>query len=168
MVAQILIPYGASLAGPQERGHVVGMLTSGLLLGILLPGLPPAILPALADGPPFIGWPPLSCSSSRSSSGVGYPTSTIRRTDLLRAYCDPSPLWCRDEPTLRARMVYGALAFAVFSVFWTSMAFLLSGEPYSYTPAVIGLFGLVGVAGALIAPFAGKSQTAEMPTAPPG
>jgi len=48
---------------------------------------------------------------------------------------------------LRQRSAYGALVFAAFSVFWTSVAFLLSRPPFGYNEAVIGLFGLVGAAG---------------------
>ncbi|WP_387468425.1 MFS transporter, partial [Photorhabdus sp. RM323S] len=36
VVAQILIPFASTLAAPGERGKVVGMVMSGLLLGILL------------------------------------------------------------------------------------------------------------------------------------
>jgi MFS family permease len=43
-----------------------------------------------------------------------------------------------------------------FSVLWTSVAFLLSGAPYHYGNAAIGLFGLAGLAGALVAPVAGR------------
>jgi predicted MFS family arabinose efflux permease len=43
-----------------------------------------------------------------------------------------------------------------FSVFWTTMAFLLSGAPYHYNDLTIGLFGLIGAAGALCANFAGR------------
>jgi MFS family permease len=43
-----------------------------------------------------------------------------------------------------------------FSVLWTSIAFLLSGAPYHYGNTVIGLFGLAGLAGALIAPITGR------------
>jgi MFS family permease len=56
---------------------------------------------------------------------------------------------------LRQRMALGALGFGCFSVLWTSMAFLLSAPPYGYDEAVIGLFGLAGAAGALVAPLAG-------------
>ena len=62
----------------------------------------------------------------------------------------------RGERLLRQRMALGAAAFACFSMLWTSLAFLLSGAPYHYGNAVIGLFGLAGLAGALIAPVAGR------------
>jgi predicted MFS family arabinose efflux permease len=39
---------------------------------------------------------------------------------------------------------------------WTTLAFLLSGSPYRYSSAVIGLFGLVGAGGILAANVAGK------------
>jgi predicted MFS family arabinose efflux permease len=45
---------------------------------------------------------------------------------------------------------------ANFTLLWTALAFLLGGEPYHYGEALIGLFGLAGVAGALIAPVAGR------------
>ena len=62
----------------------------------------------------------------------------------------------RDEPILRIRALLGAATFGTFSVFWTSMAFLLAGPPYRMPPSTIGLFGLVGVAGALAASSSGR------------
>jgi MFS family permease len=61
-----------------------------------------------------------------------------------------------NEPILQRRAWFGALGFACFSVFWTTMAFLLSGSPYHYGELTIGLFGLVGAGGALCATFAGR------------
>jgi predicted MFS family arabinose efflux permease len=41
-------------------------------------------------------------------------------------------------------------------VLWTTLAFLLSGAPYGYGEGTIGLFGLVGAAGALTASVVGR------------
>ena len=61
----------------------------------------------------------------------------------------------RDEPVLRRRIVYGMAVFASFSVLWTGLPFLLAPAPYRYSDTVIGLFGLLGVAGVLMASIAG-------------
>jgi hypothetical protein len=45
---------------------------------------------------------------------------------------------------------------AVFTNWWTTLTFLLTDAPYKYTTLEIGLFGLVGLCGVLIAPFTGK------------
>jgi predicted MFS family arabinose efflux permease len=62
----------------------------------------------------------------------------------------------RGERVLRQRALYAALAFAAFSVFWTTVAFVLAGPPYHYSETIIGLFGLVGAAGAICANVAGR------------
>jgi MFS family permease len=53
-------------------------------------------------------------------------------------------------------MAYGALQMGQFSVLWTTIAFLLAGRPYHYSEGTIGLFGLVGLGGALVAQVAGR------------
>ncbi len=52
----------------------------------------------------------------------------------------------------------------MFSVLWTTLAFLLSGSPYRYSNAVIGLFGLVGAGGIVAANLAGKLADAARVT----
>jgi predicted MFS family arabinose efflux permease len=61
------------------------------------------------------------------------------------------------EPLLREAGVLGALSFGSFSCFWTTLAFLLHAH-YGMGPGVAGTFGVVGAAGALVAPLAGKTS----------
>jgi predicted MFS family arabinose efflux permease len=62
----------------------------------------------------------------------------------------------REQPELRRAAVLGGLVFATFSVFWTTIAFLMSDPPFDYGDAAIGLLGLAGAAGALCASAAGR------------
>ncbi|MFG1959394.1 MFS transporter [Nonomuraea sp. NPDC049028] len=52
-------------------------------------------------------------------------------------------------------LVICAASFAVFSLFWTSLTYLLTAAPFSYSAGQIGLLGLAGVAGAFAARRAG-------------
>ncbi|MFP3711169.1 MFS transporter, partial [Paraburkholderia sp. SIMBA_009] len=60
------------------------------------------------------------------------------------------------ERVLRVRGMIALLMFAVFSAFWTALVLPLSAPPYSLTHAAVGAFGLVGVAGVLVAARAGR------------
>ena len=156
VVAQILVPFAATLAAPEERGKVVGTIMSGLLLGILFAR---TVAGALT---PLGGW--------RTVYWVGAGAMVLMAIVLRRVlprHHQPVALsyprlihsistLFREEPVLRLRSLLGACAFANFSVFWTSMAFLLAAPPYQFSPGTIGLFGLVGAAGALAASGAGR------------
>jgi len=155
VVAQILVPLAATLAAPEKKGKVVGMIMSGLLLGILLARTAAGALATLGS------WRTIYWVASialifmalllwrklpqyKSHSGLNYPA-------LLKSIFS---LFGRN-PLLRTRALIGAFCFANFSALWTSMAFLLSAPPFGYSEGVIGLFGLVGAAGALAASHAG-------------
>lgn len=80
------------------------------------------------------------------------PDNNSSYSDLLKSMGQ----LIRRYSTLRESSLIGACMFGGFSVFWTSLAFFLEGEPYHYSSSITGLFGLIGVAGAAGAPFIGR------------
>jgi predicted MFS family arabinose efflux permease len=157
VVAQILVPFASALAGEDERGRVVGMVMSGLLIGILLARTFSGLVAQ------FGGW--------RLVYGLAAAGTLVLSIAVARALPDIRPVagpsygkllrsvgtLIAQEPLLRRRMAYGALGMAGFTVVWTSLALLLSRPPFSFGEAVIGLFGLAGLAGASAAQFAGRA-----------
>lgn len=154
--AQILVAFSANLAAPSERGKVVGTVMSGLLLGILAAR---TVAGYLAE---FAGWRAvywfaaglilLLAAALRVRLPQAPPVTTLRYTALLRSVA----ALMREEPVLRVRALYGALAFAGFSVLWAPLGLMLAGPPHHLSTGLIGLFGLAGMAGALGAPLAGR------------
>ena len=80
------------------------------------------------------------------------PLHPVRYTEALRS------LWTlfRSQRLLRESAILGAMVFAAFSTFWTTLAFLLAGNRYHMGAWVAGAFGILGASGALIAPVAGR------------
>jgi len=156
VVAQILVAFSADLAGAEERGRVVGTVMSGLLLGVLLARTAAGLIAHVA-GWRVVFW--LAASVMMVIAFAMYRGLPLRAPSARSGYLDllrSIPQLFREEPVLRLRAVYGALAFAIFSVLWTPLAFLLSKPPFDYAPGVIGLFGLAGIAGAGAASAAGR------------
>ncbi|HZP54065.1 MFS transporter [Actinocrinis sp.] len=156
-VVQILLPYAATIAGDHERGRVTGTVLSGLLIGILLSRTVAGLI-----GQAF-GWRTvfaaagvlmllLSAVLLRAMEAAG-PEVAISYREQLRA----TARLARSEPVLRRRSVMGGLMFAAFGLFWATVSFLLAGSPFHYNQAGIGLFALVGGAGALAAKLTGHA-----------
>jgi predicted MFS family arabinose efflux permease len=156
VVAQLLVAYAATLAADTERGKVVGTVMSGLLLGILLARTVAGYIAAASS------WRVVYvCAAGLMAvlAVVLWRSLPRYRAELDLSY--PKVLASvvaifRHEPVLRRRSIYGGLSFVAFSILWTSLAFLLSAPPYRYGAGTIGLFGLAGVAGALMASVAGR------------
>src|SRR3984957_3392441 len=156
VVAQILVPMASMLAAENERGRVVGHVMSGLLVGILVARTASGLI-AQAGGWRLVfavsaGLMLVLCAVLRAALPEVKPTTTLSYPALLRSV----GRLVAEQPTLRVRMLYGVLGMGQFSVLWTTIAFLLAGSPYHYGDATIGLFGLVGLAGALAAQAAGR------------
>jgi predicted MFS family arabinose efflux permease len=161
VAGQVMIPFAADLAPAERRGRVVARIMTGLLLGILLARTVSGLIAQLA------GWRAIYWVSAALMVGFAFilwralPDEGPRPHQAYWSLVGTSLRLLVDEPVLRRRAWHGACAFACFSVLWTTIAFLLSGSPYHYSNAVIGLFGLVGAAGILAANLAGKLADAD-------
>jgi predicted MFS family arabinose efflux permease len=165
VAGQVMIPFAADLAPAERRGRVVARIMTGLLLGILLARTVSGLVAEVA-GWRSVYW--LSAGLMVLFAAVlwrALPTEGPRPRMRYGSLVSSSLRLLVDEPVLRRRAWHGACAFACFSVLWTTIAFLLSGAPYHYSSALIGLFGLVGAAGILAANLAGKLADADRSTA---
>jgi predicted MFS family arabinose efflux permease len=161
VAGQVMIPFAADLAPEERRGRVVARIMTGLLMGILLARTVSGLV-SQAAGWRAIYW--LSAALMVCFALVlsrSLPTEGPRPHRSYPGLVRSSLRLLTTEPVLRRRAWHGACAFAAFSVLWTTLAFLLSGSPYHYSNAVIGLFGLVGAAGILAANLAGKLADSE-------
>ncbi|HET9691373.1 MAG TPA: MFS transporter [Acidimicrobiales bacterium] len=162
VVAQVLVPLAASLAGDRERGRVVGTVMTGLLLGILLARTVSGLVAGVASWRVVYVMGAVALAALAAVLARALPAERprpgLRYGRLLRSIVGIF----LAEAVLRRRAAFGALGFAAFSVFWTTSAFLLAGPPYHYGDTVIGLFGLVGAAGALCAQVAGRLADREL------
>ena len=62
----------------------------------------------------------------------------------------------RRHPDLRLHSALGGLAFAAFCTFWVTLVLHLSTLPGGYGARTAGLYGIVGVVGALSVPLVGR------------
>lgn len=157
VVTQTLVAYAATLAAPAERGRIVGLVTSGVVLGILLAR---TISGTLAD---LAGWRAVYIFSAAGMLLTAIALFRILpKNDPGKVVASYPQLLASvfrlffEEPILRVRAILAMFSFAAFSVLWTSLVLPLSAAPYHFSHTVIGMFGLIGVAGALGAARAGQ------------
>lgn len=157
VVTQTLVAFAATMAAPAERGRVVGMVTSGIVIGILLARSISGILTDLA------GWRSvylvsaalmlcMVCTLFRVLPNVEREVKTLSYAQLLSSVF----MLFVQERVLRIRAILALLIFTAFSILWTSVVLPLSAPPLSLSHTAIGAFGLAGIVGALVAARAGK------------
>ncbi len=153
---QILTPLAGDLAEDDRRGHVVGTVASGILTGILVSR---TISGLVADA---AGWRAVYIAAAVAAVLFAAllhralppmtPKTSLRYPALIASVARV----VAQERSVRWTLVLGATGFATFTMFWTSLTFLLSGPPFGYPVSVIGLFGLAGLAGAIGAQRSGR------------
>jgi predicted MFS family arabinose efflux permease len=152
----VLVPFAATLAPENSRGRVVGIVLSGLLMGILLARTFSGFLGSL------FGWRSVFWTAAifMLILAVGLharlprnrPEHSLSWFELMRSIFG----LVRKHAELRESAFIGAMLFCAFSVFWTTLVFFLRIPPYHYGPSVAGSFGLIGAAGAAGAPVVGQ------------
>ncbi|WP_188552931.1 MFS transporter [Edaphobacter dinghuensis] len=154
-VTHVVLPIAPDLVSNEQRGRAIGIVMTGLLLGILLART-------------FAGWVShitgwrsvFVIAAIMNAAFVPMlwrmmpklpPKQKLRYADAMKS------LWTlyRTQPLLRESSELGALVFASFSCFWTTLAFMLYSH-YGLGAGVAGTFGVVGAAGAMVAPIAGR------------
>ncbi|KOR90826.1 MFS transporter [Paenibacillus solani] len=157
VVTQTIVAFAATIAAPAEQGRVVGTVTSGIVIGILLARTVAGVLKDLA------GWRSVYLVSAalmllviyalyKTLPNVKHEEKSISYPQLLKSVL----MLFVQERLLRIRAVLAMLIFTVFSILWTPLVLPLSAPPLSLSHTAIGAFGLVGVVGALAAAKAGK------------
>ena len=159
-VTHVVLPIAPDLVSDKQRGRAIGIVMTGLLLGVLLArtfsgwvskihGWPWVFVAAAVINAAFVPllWRKMPLLPPRHQPGeaLGY-------TDAMKS------LWTlvRTQPLLREASIVGGLVFASFSCFWTTLAFMLEAN-YRLGPGIAGTFGVVGAAGAMIASLAGRT-----------
>ena len=161
-VTHIVLPIAPDLVGDKDRGRAIGIVMTGLLLGVLLArtfsgwvshihGWRWVFVAAAAINLAFV---PLL----RRKMPVLPPKAALTYAEAMRS------LWTlvKTEPMLREASLLGALVFAAFSCFWTTLAFLLDSH-YGLGAGVAGTFGVIGAAGTLVASVAGRMSDRHGP-----
>lgn len=154
---QIIVPYVSSLFDKSKRGTVLGSIMSGLMLGIMLARPLASLLTdyvslhavffVSAAMMVVLLWRLAITIPERlpENSGLNYVQLIWSMKNLVI-----------QTPTLRRRAFYQAMMFGAFCVFWTTVPLLLTNSAFHFSQKGVALFALAGLAGAIVAPIAGK------------
>ncbi|TYB74309.1 MFS transporter [Bizionia myxarmorum] len=154
-IPQLFVPLAAQLSDKEGRGRAIGIVMSGLLIGILGSRVLSGFI-----GEQF-GWRVVYYGAAVMMI-ILFVILKWKLPKIKPTYKDSystlmKSLWFyfKTEPALRLASLRGALAFGALSVFWTTLVFLME-DSFGYGSSITGLFGLFGIVGALGATVIGK------------
>ncbi|MBY9078169.1 MFS transporter [Paenibacillus sp. CGMCC 1.18879] len=156
VTAQLIIPFVSSNISSDKRGSIVSHLLTGVFLGVLLGRVLGGVVGQL------LGWRAVHELAAVVVLALAVylfyslPQDQISKENSYKNILLSLPPLLKKEKVLRETIVFGAAAFCAFNIFWVSLSFILASSPYHYGSAVAGIFGFLGIAGAIAAGFAGK------------
>lgn len=157
---QVILPLAGDLSSAEERGHIVGIVSSGITTGILFSRFASGIIAG------FWGWRSVYLIAAILNLAMAlviiYVLPNISSKNQLKSYKDlllSVFTTFKRHKTLPRILLHSGLIFGlVFNIFWTSLTFLLSAEPFNYDTFQIGLVSLAGLASAVFGLWIGKLQ----------
>lgn len=164
-VGQDFIPLAAQHAPAERRGRTIGLVTMGLLCGILLSRTIGGIVGDL------LGWRTMFGIAAamvtllalavwrllpRQSATVGGTYVGLLRSLAVLIY---------RYAVLRKALATQALLAATLGAFWSTLALMLAEPPFRLGVGIAGAFGLAGAAGAVGAPLFGDFADRKGPLA---
>lgn len=157
---QIILPLAGDLSRDDQRGHIVGIVSSGITIGILFSRFASGII---AD---LWGWRTVYIIAAILNLIMAlvmiYVLPDISRKNELKSYrkllSSVFTTFKRHDSLFKILLHCGLIFGLVFNIFWTSLTFLLSGDPFNYNTFEIGLVSLAGLAGAVVGIYFGKLQ----------
>lgn len=163
IVPQLILPMAANLSSDEKRGETIGIIMSGLLVGILASR-------SISGSIGFLwGWRTMYfiaagiCSLLLLLMAKRFPLSMPSFKGTYQELMSSMWHYVKTQPVLREASIINFLAFSILSAFWTTMVLFLANPPFSFQTLQIGLFGIAGAAGALAAPLVGKLSSGKNP-----
>ncbi|MER5262072.1 MFS transporter [Actinosynnema sp. NPDC002837] len=156
VVVQTAVAYTASVSPPAERGRNIGVVTSGVVVGILSARV---VAGALAD---VWGWRSVYAVLAMLSLGLAALVLAVlpaeerphRPSGYRRAVASLGGLF--GQRVLLTRGLIAFFLFASFGTLWSGLSLPLADTPWQLSESHIGLLGVAGLAGALGAARAGR------------
>lgn len=129
---QVILPMAGGLAAPQDRGRIVGIVTSGVVIGILFARTVSGFIANLA------GWRSIYIVAAvlniilifalrkripTAPGGVKMPYPKL----ILSVFTE-----ARRVPNVGPVLLIGGFGFCALQLFWTAITFLLAAPPFGY------------------------------------
>ena len=157
---QIILPLAGDLSREDERGHIVGIVSSGITTGILFSRFASGIIAG------FWGWRSVYVIAAALNLVMVlvmiYVLPEIPAKNKFKSYGKLLAsvfTTFKNHSSLPNILLHSGLIFGlIFNIFWTSLTFLLSAEPFNYNTFQIGLVSLAGLAAAVFGVEIGKFQ----------
>lgn len=157
---QIILPLAGDLSREDERGHIVGIVSSGITTGILFSRFASGIIAG------FWGWRSVYVIAAALNLVMVlvmiYVLPEIPAKNKFKSYGKLLAsvfTTFKNHRSLPNILLHSGLIFGlIFNIFWTSLTFLLSADPFNYNTFQIGLVSLAGLAAAVFGVGIGKLQ----------